>query len=85
MNSFKPFGRRIQVRPKDAKGIIQTAEKNLVEVAEVVAVGDEVLSIAKGNTVVFTSYGVDSVDIDGERHYFLLEDDSFILATYVEG
>lgn len=82
MNSLRPFGRRIQVRPEQAASVIRTPEANLVERAVVLAVGDEVSArIKTGDTILFTSFGVDSIDLDGERHYFLLEDDAFILAT----
>lgn len=83
---MKPFGRRIQVRPEQAEGVIQTADRSLIERATVLAVGDGVSDrIRVGDTVTFTSFGVDSVDLQGERHYFLLEDDAFILATERHG
>lgn len=81
MNSCKPFGRRIQVKPEQKASVIQTPEANLVEKATVLAVGGEVRHIKVGDVVLFTSFGVDSIDLDGERHYFLMEDDAFILAT----
>lgn len=84
MSSLKPFGRRIHVRPEKQSTVIQTSDTNLVERAEVVSVGGSVHMIKPGDKVLFTSYGVDSIDIDGVRNYFLLEDDAFILATYVE-
>ena len=80
MNSLKPFGRRIQVKPEKSSSVIETADTNLVERAVVVAIGDKVETIREGMTVVFTSFGVDSIDLDGERHYFILEEDAFILA-----
>lgn len=81
---MKPFGKRIQVKPEQASGVIQTAERNLIEKATVLGVGEDVKRVKVGDTLLFTSFGVDSVDIAGERHYFLLEDDAFILATYVD-
>ncbi len=81
MNYLKPFGKRILVRPEKQSTVIQTADSNLVERATVIAVGDGALFIEPGQTLLFTSFGVDSIDIDGERQYFLLEDDAFILAT----
>jgi co-chaperonin GroES (HSP10) len=69
------------VKPEQIGGVIQTGETSLVERAKVIAVGDEVSKIKEGQIVFFTSFGVDSIDIDGERHYFLLESDAFILAT----
>lgn len=85
MSYLKPFGRRIHVRPERASTVIQTSEANLIERAEVIAVGKLVREIMPGDRVLFTSFGVDSIDIDGVRNYFLLEDDAFILAVDVEG
>lgn len=79
--TIKPFGRRIHVQPKKQSTVIQTSEQNLIERGVVLAVGDDVKKIKVGDTVEFTSFGVDHTDIDGVRNYFLLEDDAFILAT----
>lgn len=80
MTYLKPYGRRIHVRPEAAKTLIQSNEANLIEKAVVIAVGTSVFNIRVGDIVLFTSFGVDSIDIDGERNYFLLDDDAFILA-----
>lgn len=77
---MRPFGTRIQVKPETKESVIRTPDSNLVERATVIAVGDKVQTIKEGDKLLFTSFGVDSVDVDGERHYFLLEDDAFILA-----
>lgn len=77
---LQPFGKRIHVRPLTQDTVIRTSDNNLVERAEVLAVGDGVEKIKPGQKVLFTSYGVDSVDVNGVREYFLLEDDAFILA-----
>ena len=77
---MKPFGKRVQVKPEKQETTILAAETNLVERAEVVGIGDKVEYIKVGDRLLFTSFGVDSVDVNGERHYFLLEDDAFILA-----
>jgi co-chaperonin GroES (HSP10) len=81
MTSLKPFGRRIHVRPEKAESVIKSQDASLVERATVVSIGPDVKVLKPGDRVLFTSFGVDSVDLDGERHYFLMEDDSFILAT----
>ncbi len=52
--------------------------------AEVIGIGPQVTTVAVGEKLLFTSFGVDSIDVNGTRHYFLLEDDAFILAKYVE-
>lgn len=78
-----PFGRRILVKPEKASTLIQTNDTNLIERARVVSHGQGCeYKWEEGEIVVFTAYGVDSVDINGERHYFLLEDDAFLLGFY---
>lgn len=84
MNSLKPYGRRIYVKPEAASTTIQTPDTSLVERATVIDVGPDVTTVQRGEKLLFTSFGVDSIDINGERHYFLLEDDNFILAKYVD-
>lgn len=80
MKSMKPFGRRILVKPESQDTVIKNGETNLVERAKVLAIGPEVKNVKEGDTLLFTSFGVDSIDVDGVRHYFLMEDDAFILA-----
>lgn len=72
------------MKPEKQDTVIQTADTNLVERAEVIGIGEDVTTVSIGDRLLFTSFGVDSVDVNGERHYFLLEDDAFILAKYVE-
>ncbi len=69
------------MRPEQKESVIKTPDSNLVERATVLSIGDEVKTVKVGDRLLFTSFGVDSVDVDGERHYFLIEDDAFILAT----
>ncbi len=78
---MKAFGTRIQIKPEQKESVIRTPDANLVERGEVISIGDEVKHVKIGDKLLFTSFGVDSVDIDGTRHYFLLEDSAFILAT----
>ncbi len=72
------------MKPREKKGIIQTTDTSLIEMADVIAIGPEVKHIAIGDTLLFTSFGVDSIDLGTDRHYFILENDDFILAKYVE-
>lgn len=81
-NLLKPYGRRILIKPERQATVIETAEQNLIERAEVLAVGGAVSTIHPGDKILFTSFGVDSIDLNGEKLYFVLEDDAFILAVY---
>lgn len=85
MNIY-PIGRRIYIRPEQLKTVIQTTDKNnLIERGEVIAVGPEVrFNIKVGSRLLFTSWGVDKVVIDGEDCFFLIDSDEFILGIIRE-
>lgn len=83
-----PLGDRVLVRPeaaeeKTASGIIipDSAKKEKPGRGKVVAVGPgkrekgEVVpvSVKVGDIVMFSKYGYDEVDIDGDAHYILAE------------
>lgn len=74
------MGRRMYIKPDKLKQIIQTATgENLMEVGDVIAIGPEVSFCKEGDKILFTSWGVDKVTIDGEDYFFVLESDEFIL------
>lgn len=75
-----PYGRRIQIEPEQQENVILSEGDNLVERGKVVAVGDKVEFCEVGDTILFTSFGVDSVELDGTKYRFMLEDDAFLLA-----
>lgn len=90
-----PLGDRVLVRPEEMtvetkSGIIipDTASKERPEQGVVVAVGEGrvtddgktiALRIKVGDTVVFSKYGPDEIELDGEKYYILNE--SNILAV----
>jgi len=76
---MKPFGKRIQIEPIEKKEILTTSDKNLTEIGNVIAVGDDVGFVDVGDVLIFTSWGVDKVEYEGKFYYFLLESDEFIL------
>lgn len=78
--NVEPFGRRIYLKPEEAKTLIQSSDNKRIVRATVLAVGDECKTIKAGDTIIFTTWGIDEVDINGTTHYFLLESDEFILA-----
>ena len=75
-----PLGDRVVVKPKseDEKtkaGIIipESASKEKPKMGEVVAIGElkEAKELKVGDTVVFSEYGYDEIEIDGEEYYIL--------------
>ena len=76
-----PLGDRVVVTPieseeKTKSGIIipDTASKERPKMGKVVAVGElkDVKDIKEGDTVIFSEYGYDEVEIDGQE-YFVIE------------
>lgn len=80
-NKIQPFGNQILVEPIEKKQILVTNQKSLCEYGTVIAIGDEVNKIKVGDTVGYTIWGINSLEIDGKKHYFLPEDQQFLLGT----
>ena len=81
MKEIKPFGNQILVKPVEKKQIL-VAEKNpLCEYGEVLAIGDAVKTIKVGDIIGYTVWGINHLEIDDTRHYFIPETAEFILGT----
>lgn len=76
---IKPFGNQILVKPREKKQVI--GQKPLCEYGDVLAIGDSVQSIKVGDVIGYTIWGVNSLEINDQKHYFIPEDSSFILGT----
>ncbi len=76
---IEPFGIQILVRPIEKKQILVSDRKPLCEYGVVIAVGDEVQKIKVGDTIGYTVWGLNHLEIDGTKHYFVPEDSRFIL------
>lgn len=63
--------------------VLPTVKGNTVLTAEVLDVGPKVSEISKGDTVIFSPYGFDEVQINGEKLVIINED--MILAYEVHG
>lgn len=63
-----------------ASGIILDTKAEKLEKATVVAVGDDVVRVKTGDTILFKSYTSDAITIDGKEVAFIKEDD--VLALY---
>jgi co-chaperonin GroES (HSP10) len=79
--NINPFGRRIYIKPDETSTLIQTPDdrKKLVR-GTVISIGEEVEYVEPGDILIFTSWGVDEIEIEGVKHYFLMESDEFILS-----
>jgi chaperonin GroES len=79
---FKPLGTNVLVRPLEEAGNkagIVIVEKDKPVKGSVVSVGELVTDVQEGDTVLFTKYSPDDIEIDGEK--LLVLDESAILAT----
>lgn len=76
-----PFGHNILVRPTVKKQILVSDSPSLCEYGEVIAVGDKVESIKVGQNIGYTVFGINSLEIDGEKHYFVPEVSEFVLGV----
>ena len=75
-----PLGDRVLVEPlvvdeTSPAGIIipETASKEKPKQGTVIAVGelDDVKDVKKGDTVLFSDYGYDEVNVDGKEYYII--------------
>ncbi len=84
---IQPVGAKIVVKPvkeeeKTASGIIlpESASKDTPNMGEVVAVGsltDAYKDIEVGSKVLFSEYGYDKIELDGEE-YFVMPDNKVL-------
>ena len=78
---IKPFGNNILVRPHERETILKTQEGSLSEYGEVLAVGKDVSKeIQVGDTIGFTIWGINALEIDGNKAYLVPCTSEFILA-----
>lgn len=77
--NIKPFGNNLLIKPIEKKQVLVGDRKTLCEYGTVIAVGDKVEHIKVGMTIGYTVFGVNHLEIDNERYYFIPEDDRFIL------
>lgn len=68
---------KIEKAPEKTKSglILSPKEDNKLEEAIVLSVSDQVEQIREGDTVIFKSYNLDTVDIRGETCNFIKESD----------
>lgn len=74
-----PFGDQILIKPTEKKQILVSDTGSLCEYGEVIAVGDEVQKVKVGDTIGFLIWGLNSLEIENEKHFFVPESGGFIL------
>ena len=81
MANITPFGNNILVKPHAKKQVITPESGTLCEYGDVVAVGSGVTEIKIGDTIGYTPWGINSLQINDEKFYFIPEDQQFLLGT----
>jgi hypothetical protein len=80
-NEWKPFGRNILFSPRSKEKIIGDTSKFFL-LGEVIAVGEDVTKIKKGDCIGFTQWAVNKIVMpDGQERFFCKENDDFILGV----
>jgi len=75
-----PFGKNILVKP-ELKGKIVGEKAIYCLYGEVLAIGEEVTKVKKGDTIGWTLFGIEEiVEKDGSKIFLIQENDDFILA-----
>lgn len=79
---IQPLDNFIQIKMPEAKaGVLDTSSKvSAVEYAEVIAVGDGVKKVKKGDKVFVKAWAVDIILYEDKRYYFVNMETNGILA-----
>ncbi len=71
-------GRRLKILPDKDSNFIPTEDAKVIKMGKVIESGPE--SVAKkGDTVVFTGFAMDKIEMGGIEYYYVLDTDQFIL------
>ena len=81
MTKIKPFGNNILVKPIIKKQILVSDQPTLCEYGTVLETGEDVIKIKPGDIIGYTVFGLNSLEINGEKHWFIPETSEFILGT----
>ena len=78
---IKPFKTQILVEPIEKKQVLVSDSKSLCEYGKVVAIGSEVKEIKVGDVVGFLIWGINALEMEEKKYYFISETSDFILGT----
>lgn len=78
---IKPFASQILVKPIEQKEILSNG-KSLCQYGTVIATGNDVETIRVGDIIAYTIWGLNHIEYNGEKYYFVIEDPRFILGTF---
>ena len=84
-----PYRNRLLIVPDKSTSVLLSPDEKFQQIGTIVQTGWKPWYLfwktslfKKGDRVVFNVWGVDSVKINGEEYFFVLEDADFILGKY---
>jgi len=79
--TFIPFHDKIQIKPVERKGIIESDTASLLEKGEVIAIGRDVTFVSPGDIIFFDAWGCLSTPegADGIKYWVVTESSGVIL------
>jgi len=82
---ISPFGYNLLIKPVEKKQVLVSEQKSFCEYGVVVAKAPSNDSRIKvGDVIAYTVWGINSVEIENEKFYFVPEDERFILGVIVQ-
>lgn len=79
--TIKPFRNNVLVEPVVKKQILVADKASLCEYGIVKAIGEEVKTIKVGDKIGFLVWGIQELDVDGTKYFFVPETSDFILGV----
>lgn len=74
-----PYSNQILVQPEEKKQLLAGDIPSLSEYGTVIAVGSEVKHFKVGDKIIFLLWGVNHIEKDGKKIYFIQENPEYIL------
>lgn len=77
--NLSPLFNHILVKPAEHKQVLVSSQTSLDANGVVLAVGPDVSTVKVGDRIAFLIWGLNSVEIDGQKFYLVPENSNFLL------
>ena len=71
----------IEIHKSSFTAMSSVDEKDQIEKATIISVGDEVTAVKEGDVIIFKDFELDVIDLDGKKYYIINEDAIKCLVT----
>ncbi len=78
--NIKPLFNQLLIKPTAQEGVLISQEPSFLMHGEVLAVGPDCSQVKVGDIICYTLWGLNHIEIDKTKHYFVPEDKDFLLA-----